>query len=177
MNNTANILRLLIIFAIATVVQVLILDNIEILPLCNPFVYLIFLLSFPFGTRTTTLMFAGLVAGLAIDISSNTPGMHAAACIFACYLRRFMLTAISFRTAYKEDDMPSLSSYGTVWYAKYATMFVVAHHIVLFFVEQFDTLYLLPTLLRIVVSSVASVLLILLFGSLLPATHDVGRQD
>ena len=168
MSNTGNILRLAVLFGIVGLIQVLILNNLDILPLCNPMLYIVVLLAMPFGMKTIPLMIVGFLVGLSIDVSANTPGMHAAACVFACYVRRYILSFIAFRNAYKEDELPSIQGYGIVWYTKYALMMVVVHHVVLFFVEQYDRFLFLQTFLRIVISIVASLSLILLFGLVSP---------
>ncbi|MBQ3635680.1 MAG: rod shape-determining protein MreD [Bacteroidales bacterium] len=168
MSNTGNIVRLTILLGIVTLIQVLILNNIDIIPLCNPMLYVVFLLAMPFGTKSIPMMITGFVAGLLIDVASNTPGMHAGACVLACYMRKYILQLIAFRNAYKEDELPSIQGYGIVWYTKYALMMLVVHHIFLFFVEQYDRLFLLQTVLRIVISIGASLGLIILFGLIAP---------
>ena len=168
MNSTQNYIRLLIIFLVTTLIQVVVLDNLEFLNLCNPFLYVVVLLSAPFGISPIALMLMSLPVGLAIDVASNTPGMHAAACVFGAYMRPYVLQLISFRSAYRDDDMPSVHSYGLVWYAKYVLIIVALHHLVLFFVEQFDGLFFWTTLLRALLSILASSVLIIVFSMLTP---------
>ncbi len=168
MNNTANLLRLGLILLIALILQIVVLDNLDFLGPCNPFVYIVFIMAAPFGCSSVSLMFMGAVAGLIVDLVSNTPGMHMAACILIAFVRQYILNILAFRSAYKADDMPSASSCGSLWYFKYTAIMVSIHHVALFLIEQFDSFYLVPTLLRIVLSIIASSLLIILFDMIMP---------
>lgn len=168
MNNTANLIRLAAILAIAILLQAVVLDNIDFLGPCNPFVYIIFILAAPFGCSTILLMVMSAIVGLAVDVVSNTPGMHMAACILIAFIRQYVLRLLAFRSAYKDDDMPSAATCGSLWFFKYTLIMVAVHHVALFCVEQFDSFYLLPTLLRIGLSVVASSIIIILFDMAFP---------
>ncbi len=169
MNNSSNILRLALIFVLALILQIVVIDNLEFLTFCNPFIYIVFILSLPFGISPITAMLLALPAGLAVDFASNTPGMHAAACVLIAYLRQPILNLIAFRNSYREGDIPSIYSYGLVWYLKYTVLMVSIHHVALFLIEQYDSFFVLPTLLRIVLSIIASTLVILLFQIVMPS--------
>lgn len=67
--------------------------------------------------------------------------------------------------------MPGSHAYGSMWFARYTLIIVAIHHLALFLIEQFDSFYLLPTLLRIVLSIVASTVLIVLLENFSPATR------
>lgn len=178
MNNTANLIRLAIIFVVVLLLQVVVFDNLDFLGLCNPFIYIIFILLAPFGTPTWILMLMAAVAGLVVDLSANTPGMHTAACILIAYLRPHVLRLIAFRNAtYKEGDMPSSKSYGTLWFARYTIIMVAVHHVALFLIEQFDSFYLYPTLIRIVLSIIASTVLIVLLENFAPNSVTGASDD
>ena len=168
MNNTANLIRLAFILVVAMLIQIVVLDNLSFLGPCNPFIYIIFILAAPFGCSSILLMLLSAGVGLFVDVMSNTPGMHTAACVLIAYLREFILRFLAFRNAYKADDMPSATVCGSLWYFKYTLLMVSIHHVALFLVEQFDSFYLVPTLLRIVLSIVATSVLIILFDMALP---------
>ncbi len=168
MNNTANLIRLAFILVVAMLLQIVVLDNLSFLGPCNPFVYIIFIMAAPFGCSSILLMLLSGAVGLFVDVMSNTPGMHAAACILIAYLRSYILRLLAFRSAYKDDDMPSASVCGSLWYFKYTFLMVSIHHVALFLIEQFDSFYLVPTLLRIVLSILASSVIIVLFDMASP---------
>lgn len=168
MNNTANILRLAVIFAIAMLLQLVVLDNIDSLGPCNPLVYIIVVMAAPFGCPPILLMLISAAAGLAVDIASSTPGMHMAACVLIGFVRTYVLRLLAFRSAYKDDDMPSAAACGSLWFFKYTIIMVAVHHVALFLIEQFDSFYLVPTLIRIALSVVASTVIIILFDMAMP---------
>ena len=140
MNNTANLIRLAFVLFFVLLLQIVVFDNLDFLGLCNPFIYILFILVAPFGCPTWLLMLMAGGAGLIIDVASNTPGMHAAASILIAYLRPVVLRLIAFRnTTYKEGDMPGSHAYGSMWFARYTLIIVAIHHLALFLIEQFDS--------------------------------------
>lgn len=45
MNNTANLLRLGLTLLLALILQIVVLDNLDFLGPCNPFVYIVFIMA------------------------------------------------------------------------------------------------------------------------------------
>ncbi|MCQ2227191.1 MAG: rod shape-determining protein MreD [Bacteroidales bacterium] len=162
MTNSSNIIKLLLIFVLCELTQLLIFNNLQISGFINPYVYILLILTMPFGTSSWLMMLVSFVLGIIIDIFCDTPGMHAGACVLIGYLRQYVLKYIAFRDEYKSDSFPTISIYGSVWYVKYALIMVSIHHVALFFIEQFDTIFFWPTLLRIVLSIVATMFFIII---------------
>lgn len=162
MTNSSNIIKLLLIFVLCEMTQLLIFNNLQISGFINPYVYILLILTMPFGTSSWLMMLVSFVLGIIIDIFCDTPGMHAGACVLIGYLRQYVLKYIAFRDEYKSDSFPTISIYGSVWYVKYALIMVSIHHVALFFIEQFDTIFFWPTLLRIVLSIVATMFFIII---------------
>lgn len=160
--NSSNIIRLLILFVVCELAQLFIFNNLQISGFINPYVYILIILTLPFGISTASMMFVSFVSGMIIDIFCNTIGMHAFACVLIGYVRQYVLKLIAFRDEYKMGTFPSVASYGIVWYLKYLLIMVSIHHFALFFIEQFDTLFFWPTLLRVILSIVASSVFILI---------------
>ena len=174
MINSSNLIRMFGLFFIATIVQIVILNNLSIVSFVNPQIYLLFLLSMPFGVGSIPLMLYAFLTGIVIDVFCDTPGMHAASCVLIAYLRRFVLNILSYREPYKDDVMPSVRVHGWTWYVKYISILVAIHHFALFYIEQFDTLFLWPTLLRIVLSIISTIILLLTVQYILPTNNDSG---
>lgn len=174
MINSSNVIRLLLLYLITMVVQIVILNNLSIINFANPQIYVLFLLSLPYGIGTIPMMLYAFATGIVLDLFCDTPGMHAASCVLLAYVRRFVLNMLAYRDAYKDDELPSVRAYGWGWYMKYVTLLVTIHHVSLFLIEQFDTLFLWPTLLRITLSIISTVLLILLLQYVMPSNNDSG---
>lgn len=175
MASSSNIIRLFIMFIVCVISQLLIFNNLQISGFINPYIYILLIMSMPFGTSTATLMVISFITGITIDIFCNTPGMHASACVLIGYIRQYVLKFIAFRDEYKTGTLPSINAYGIAWYVKYTIIMVAVHHVMLFFVEQFDTLFFWPTLLRVILSIVATSIFILIAQFFVPTegTHSV----
>ena len=98
------------------------------------FFYVGFLLLLPFGLSRSLSMVIALVSGLVIDVFSNTPGIHASACILIVFIKDFW-----FRLTIEdsEDDVfldwNELKIWGSI---KYFLPLIFMHHFVIFTVEN-----------------------------------------
>jgi hypothetical protein len=105
------------------------------------------------------MLFISFVTGLTIDIFSNTPGMHAAACTFVGFFRTGMIRFLIGKEL-PEGSFPSYTVFGIGGFLRYTALFVFLHHVVLFLVESltlFDPLFLV---IRILSSTLLSIVLI-----------------
>ena len=82
-----NLLRGFIYFVVLVLVEVLILNNIHFLRIATPFLYLYFIVKMPVGSPRDLVVLFSFLIGLVIDVFSNTPGMHAAACTLTGFIR------------------------------------------------------------------------------------------
>ncbi len=153
-----NIVR----FVTVVLLQVLIINNIEVNGYLVPYFYVIFILLMPFEVPGWLLLTMAFVLGLTIDMFMSTPGIHASATVFMAFLRPFVLKNISPREGYETGTFPRVHYYGIFWFAKYAFLLVLAHHLFLFLVEMFRFSDLPQILLRTILSSILTTLLILI---------------
>ncbi|MBI9062975.1 MAG: rod shape-determining protein MreD [Marinilabiliaceae bacterium] len=140
--------------------QVLVLNNIQFSGFVNPYLYVLFIITLPFDIPGWLLLIIGFVTGFGVDVFSNTPGMHAAATVFLCFLRPYLLRAIAPRDEYQPGTIPIMHHYGPVWFLKYAAILVLAHHLFLFFVEVFSMVHFFSTLWRAIASTGFTLILI-----------------
>lgn len=151
-----NIIR----FAILVLTQVLIFNNIELGGYLNPYIYTLFILLLPFETPGWVVITTGFLIGLSVDIFSETLGMHAAASTLMAYLRPMALSMVSPRDGYESGSYPRVYYYGFIWFLQYTFILLFAHHTVLFFIELFKMQDFFHVLLRILLSTIFSVLII-----------------
>jgi len=159
MNNLIkNIARFVLFLAI----QIIILN--EVPPLhqfITPYLYFIFLLWLPFGTKRITLTFLGFITGYTLDVFTNTPGLHAAACSLLGYFRPTILNLLLAQELSEEVNRePSIGSMGWGPYAFYVFSLTFLHHFYLVLLEwlQFGNFgYFLG---KVIVTTLVSVLLI-----------------
>lgn len=139
-----NIIRSVIYFVACVLLQVLIFNNIHFFRLATPFIYLYFIIKLPVGMSKSEVIFLSFLIGLVIDIFSNTPGMHAAACTVAG-LARDPLIAFFAGKDLPEGIFPSFRTFTYGVYFRYVLSLVLIHHSVLFLIESltlFDPLFL-----------------------------------
>jgi rod shape-determining protein MreD len=150
------------IFLILVLAQVLVLNRIHFSGFINPYLYILFILYLPVGISRPWLMILGFFTGLVVDIFSNTPGMHAAACVLTAFARPFILNSLLSRDNANPDSCPSLQQFGYAMYLKYIISLVLIHHTLLFMIEQFDYMYFWPAIGRLLLSSIATLVFIMI---------------
>jgi len=154
--------KYLLIFVVSVLLQVVIFNNFLIAKLVSPFFYILFIVLLPFETPRSLLLLLSLALGITIDLFTNTPGVHASACLLIGFLRPGILDLISTRETLESASTPRVKSMGFNWFATYLTFMVVIHHLFLFFIEAFTFQGFFITLLRVILSSILSIVLILL---------------
>ncbi|MCL3781824.1 rod shape-determining protein MreD [Prolixibacteraceae bacterium JC049] len=157
-----GVVKYILLFFGVILLQVLILNNVQFSGLINPFAYILIILLLPIEMPTWWLMIIGFFTGLSVDVFSNTPGLHASATVFAAFIRPKILDLLSSRDEYEVGKPPRIYNYGFNWFLRYTAIIVVAHHTVLFLLEAFTWRGMGDTLLRVLASSVFSIVLIIL---------------
>lgn len=157
-----GILQQFIRFLLLTAIQVVILNNVQLGTFINPFLYVLFILTLPVNMPRLALLPIAMVTGLTIDMFQNTPGMHASACLVMAYMRPGWLKMIAPRDGYESDAVPGIHKFGFPWFMAYASLMVVTHHLVLFFIEVFRFSEFSDTLIRVLLSSILTLLLIII---------------
>ena len=153
-----NIIR----FILLVLIQGLVLNHILFSSYINPNLYVLFILLLPFDTPKWILLLSAFFIGLSIDMFSNTPGMHAAACVLMAFLRPNFLALITQREEIESRDEPSLKKLGPIRFITYAALLVFIHHAFLFYIEVFRFQEFFSTLLRVLLSTIFTVLLMVI---------------
>ncbi len=149
--NTARFISLILL-------QVVLLNHINFLGYINPYVYILFILVFPFTANKSLLIVLSFLLGLTIDIFGDSGGVHAAASTLIAYARPAALKT-SFGVSYE---------YNTIKISKtplreriiYIALMVFTHHLVLFCLEIFNFNHILLILKSTLFSGIFSIILI-----------------
>ena len=149
-------------FLILILVQVVVLNNVQFSGFINPFVYIMFIMMLPVRMPKTFLLLAAFLTGLVVDVFSNTMGMHAAACVFMAYVRPTVLRIMAPRDGYETESSPSVKELGFTWFLIYAATLTFIHHFILFYIEVFRFSEFFTTFLRVLLSSIATLLTIMI---------------
>lgn len=149
-------------FALLLLFQVLILNNVLIGGYINPFIYVLFIMLLPFNIRPWLLLLIGFLLGYTVDIFSSTSGLHAGATVLLAFVRPTIVRLTTGARYPEGNHDPSISDMGARWFFTYSIVLVLIHHTALFFLEVFSFTQLPSTLLRILLSTLFSELLIMM---------------
>lgn len=154
----SNILR----FVFVVLLQVFVLNEIRLWGYINPFYYVVFILLLPIRTPGWLLLVLSFALGFIIDLFSNTMGLHSSACVFMAFCRPGILNFLAPREGYEFGVKPTVGFMGPTWFLAYAGTLVFIHHLLLFYLEVFRLNEFFFTLLRVLLSSVCTIILIML---------------
>jgi rod shape-determining protein MreD len=166
-------------FLLLILFQVLILNNIALqwwaqpigFPIFTPYIYPLFVLLLPFQTPQWLVLCVGFVLGISIDFFMNTPGMHAAALILMSQFRMGMLKAFLPNKLKEYENMaPSVKSMGWTVFIAFSILQILIHHSALFILEIWSIQNFGYLLLKILASTITSILLIIVYQLLFPAS-------
>lgn len=156
--NRLNLRELVFNFIFLLLIQLPLVYRITLFNKAFGFFYVGFILLLPTRLSRSYLMLIGFFAGLLVDIFTNTPGIHASACVLIMFVRNFWLAVI-------DDDWQEFTNLNIVTLRKrgfiaYLFPLIFVHHFVLFTVES-GGLYRFGTLLTTTLfSSVFSFMII-----------------
>lgn len=158
MNNVviSNTLR----FIFLILLQVLLLNNINFLGYINPYLYILFIILFPFNGSQTLLLLLSFLLGLGVDLFEDSGGINAAACLMVAYIRPAVLR-FSFGVSYDYQTI-KFSSTPLGSRISYVAFVVFIHHLVLFLLEIFSFAHLLLLFKKTFYSGVFTILLVFL---------------
>jgi rod shape-determining protein MreD len=164
-----NIIR----FVVLVLFQVLMLNSLNFGGWAYPAFYIYFILLLPFETTGWMLLLSSFFIGLSVDFFTNSLGMNAAASVFMAFCRPSILGLLRSKREYELGFSPGIKDLGFGWFLSYAYILILIHHTVLFSLEVFSFSGILQTILRIVLSSIVTLLLAILAQVLFYKTSKV----
>ncbi|HLW62419.1 MAG TPA: hypothetical protein VKY33_03375 [Flavobacterium sp.] len=162
MNNTAllNTVR----FVVLVFFQVAVFNNIHFLGFITPYPYILFILLYPLNINRNLFLILSFFLGLILDIFNNSGGIHTTACITLAFVRQNLLK-MSFGYSY-EYHMLRIPDKISRELTTYFVTGVLIHHTVLIGLEVFNSNFITEILLRIVASSLFTIVLLFLLTGL-----------
>lgn len=119
-------------------IQVLICNHIAIFGVAIAFVYIYVILRLPMNTSVNWVLTWAFLAGLIVDIFSDTPGVNALAATLIAMFRKPMLFAYIPKDDRTKNIMPSLQSLGFNVYGKYLFTASLVYCLLAFTIEYFN---------------------------------------
>jgi|SRR5690348_849434 len=160
----SSLLKNIIRFCLFIFVQVFVLNQIPPLHrLITPYIYYLFILWMPFKMGRRSLMLVAFALGFCLDNFTKTYGLHTASCLLIAYLRPFLINLlISQEGAESNYNEPSIKSMGFTPYFTYVAVLTFIHHSFLFFLEALQFGGYFYFILKTVLCTAISLLLVLL---------------
>ena len=139
--------------------QVLVLNQMHIGGYATPFFYIYFILKFNSRVGRNELMMWSFALGLTVDVFGNTPGMNAAVATCLAFSRSSLMRLVTLRDL-DEAFRPGVKSLGVAVFFRYTLMASVLFCTLLLLIDTF-TFFNLPVLfLKIVTSSISTMVCI-----------------
>ena len=82
-----DIFKYSFLFIALILIQIIVLNNILFLGYINPFLYILFIMVFPFRRDRGLILILSFILGLTIDFFSDSGGINAAATLAIAYIR------------------------------------------------------------------------------------------
>lgn len=159
-------IKIILQFIVLLILQVLVINNLELSFYINPYIYPLFILTLPLKTSRVALLLMAFGSGIVIDFFTNTAGMHAAALVWMAYMRPFIFKSLSPRSNISSDDMLNIKSVGLSSFFYYTMILLFLHHFLYFFLEVFSFANFFSTLLKVLLSTAVSGLLVMILAIL-----------
>ncbi|MDW3196258.1 MAG: hypothetical protein R8G66_28050 [Cytophagales bacterium] len=121
-------------FLVYVVLQLPVLHRFVLFNAAFTFFYISFLLVLPLAMGRLSVLFIAFGTGLLVDIFSNTPGIHASACLLLAVLQKPWLTMVV--GAPEEDARVSIHNFGLRSMTIYALPLIFIHHFQVFLIEH-----------------------------------------
>jgi rod shape-determining protein MreD len=150
-------------FVTVVILQCFLFDKLPMGTFVQPNIYILFILLLPFGYPQIKALLWAFVLGLCIDLlSTDIVGLNTAATVFLAFLRPYLLRLFSQKSDMDAYISPDLRTLGTRPCIGYVTLAVIFHQTFFFLLDSFAFYDIYHTLLRIILSTICSTILILL---------------
>jgi hypothetical protein len=153
-------------FVILLLLQVIVFSQVRIGPLGPYYIdIIVFPLAYlllPFRTPRELQFLLAFGIGLIVDISMQSPGLHAGASVFTIAVRPIILRLFEPRGGYDKLHSPTLQRFKWPWFASFISILSFVHILFYFSMEVFTPLFLGAILIKTLLSWFVSTLFIFL---------------
>ena len=154
----SNILQNIILFISLLLLQVILLNTIELFGYINPFLYILFVILFPFSRKRGVVLFFSFLLGLSIDMFLNSGGTNAAATLFIAYIRLPLLKTV-LRKSEIDYVVFNILKQPILKILVYVTILTFIHSFIVFSLEYFKLSDLGIILSRTLLTSIFTIIL------------------
>lgn len=160
-----------IVFVVAVLLQVLLLDSLFIVPYGVPMLYIAFLILQPFDRNAISMLGLGALLGLVMDLLTGMHGLYTIATLWLAFVRRGVVIISLGKDALRESYFPSPRVLGGVKFWLYVLVALLVHNVVFFIFEALTFDHFHITLSRVLVSTMISAPLVWATAKLFPSSN------
>ena len=140
-----------ILFVVMALLQVFLFSRIGVSVYIHPLAYVAFIILLPMEIAPLLLLTLGLLMGVTMDVFMGTAGINTIATL---------LNLLAGKDEVKDGGIPNVNRLGIKKFIKYASFMVLLHSTVFFIFETLSLHFFYLTLLRILLSSAVTLLLV-----------------
>ena len=148
-------------FIFLVLLQGLIFNNFDFFDTYDPYVCLVFIITFPVKIEKITFMIFSFAFGFALDLYSNSLGINTAACLSIAFLRSHILNFV-FGSFYDPHGIKLIKNYvsESTFSQKllYISSIILIHHLVLFSLETFSFEFISLIMIKTLITSLISLI-------------------
>lgn len=128
-------------FIFLVLLQVLIFNKFDLFGIYNPYICLVFILTFPVKMSKISFMVVAFAFGFTLDLFSNSLGLNTTACLTVAFLRSYIMNFI-FGGFFDRLGLKLIKNYvsDSSFSQKilYVSSIILIHHFILFSLEAFS---------------------------------------
>ena len=128
-------------FIFFILLQVLIFNKFDLFGIYDPYICLVFILTFPVKTSKISFMVVAFAFGFTLDLFSNSLGLNTTACLTVAFLRSYIMSFI-FGGFFDPLGLKLIKNYvsDSSFSQKilYISSIILIHHFILFSLEAFS---------------------------------------
>ena len=152
-------------FVLIALAQILLLNNVHLFGYMQPLLYIWFIILLPNNFPKWLVMILGFLMGLTMDLFSSQLGFHTATATLTATLKPLLLSW--FINNFDNNTFrPSIAEMGFLSFLGFASIVVLLHTLIYFFIESFSFTEIWRLLLRIISSTAVSIILIVICDTL-----------
>ncbi len=161
MNNSTLIIQNIVRFIVLMLFQITVFNNVYLGGYINPFLYILFIIMLPTRMNKSYIITLSFLAGLCIDIFSNTLGFHAFCATLAGFSRIIFADKIITGNGDTEIDTPSIKSVSFYNFFVYSIIVTLVYNFSYYVLDFFTFQDLLQIIVHTILNSIITWLLII----------------
>ncbi len=153
-------------FLVLLTLQEFILGSVDLFYIISPFIYIMIIVMLPMQLKSIPTLICSMLVGVVMDMFMGTSALCTISLVFTGYVREWIIKLTIPLELTKQGGVPFVNRIGLVPFLKYTTTISLLFALVYFNVEMMSVEMIGYTMLRAILSTICTVLLIWLLQSL-----------